>query len=151
MVQTSNPRPHQNHQILVLKSATFSRLLILTLTIIYRTLVSPYDTSAPLNPPCLNDNNNNNTHLLPLWPRVSSAIENGIVWDSVYFVRISQCGYEYEQSYAFLPLLPISISFFSRTLFSFFVPFVGHRAVLAFSAYVINNLAFVLAALYFHK
>lgn len=149
MVQTSNPPHHQNHQILVLKSATFSRFLILTLTIIYRTLVSPYDTSAPLNPPCLN-----NTHLLhhsPLWPRVSSAIENGIVWDSVYFVRISQCGYEYEQSYAFLPLLPVSISFFSRTLFSFFVPFIGHRAVLALSGYVINNLAFVLAALYFHK
>jgi Mannosyltransferase (PIG-V) len=28
------------------------------------------------------------------------------VWDSVFFVRIAQCGYEYEQFHAFFPLLP---------------------------------------------
>ncbi|XP_019445862.1 PREDICTED: GPI mannosyltransferase 2 isoform X2 [Lupinus angustifolius] len=157
MVQTSNPPHDHENQALVLKSATISRLIVLTLTIIYRILVSPYDTSAPLNPPCLtpnninNNNNNNNNNTLPISPRVASAIENGVVWDSVYFVRIAQCGYEYEQIYAFLPLLPISISFFSRTVFAVFVPFIGHRAVLALSGYVINNLAFVFAALYFYK
>ncbi|CAL0312173.1 unnamed protein product [Lupinus luteus] len=148
MVQTSNPPHDHENQALVLKSATFSRLIVLTLTIIYRILVSPYDTSAPINPPCLTPNNNNT---LPPFPRVASAIENGVVWDSVYFIRIAQCGYEYEQFYAFLPLLPISISFFSRTVFAVFVPFIGDRAVLALSGYVINNLAFVFAALYFYK
>lgn len=144
MVQTPNPP----HQILVLKSAICSRLLVLTLTIIWRILVSPYDTSAPLNPPCLSTPNN--TPPLPQ-SRFASAIENGIVWDSVYFVRIAQCGYEYEQSYAFLPLLPFSISFFSRTLFATLLPFLPHRTLLALSAYLINNLAFLLAAVYFYR
>ncbi|XP_024022427.1 uncharacterized protein LOC21409492 [Morus notabilis] len=79
-------------------------------------LLSLYDTSTPLNPNCLS----NTTSSPPqeqcvLWPSLASAIESNIVWDSIYFIRIAQCGYEYVQSYAFLPLLPLCISFFSRT------------------------------------
>ncbi|RYR14131.1 hypothetical protein Ahy_B04g070762 isoform D [Arachis hypogaea] len=135
-----HPPPHQHEQF-ILKSALYSRLLVLSLTITWRILASPYDSSAPLNLPCLTAN-----HTL------ASALENGIVWDSVYFVRIAQCGgYEYEQTYAFLPLLPISISFLSRFLSPIFAPFVGHRAVLAFSGYLICNVAFVFAALYLYR
>lgn len=144
MVQTSNP--HHNHETLVLKSAIYSRILLLTLIIFFRTLVSPYDTSASLNPPCLTATATaaNDTRRSP----IVSAIENGIVWDSVYFVRSAECGYEYEQSYAFLPFLPLTISFLSpSTLFSF----LPQRSLFAISAYVINNLAFVLAALYFYR
>ncbi|KAM7469483.1 hypothetical protein LguiA_007666 [Lonicera macranthoides] len=33
------------------------------------------------------------------FPRIASAIEESIVWDGVYFVRIAECGgYEYEHS-----------------------------------------------------
>ncbi|KAJ1397126.1 GPI mannosyltransferase 2 [Sesbania bispinosa] len=149
MVQTSHPPPPHLHEALVLKSAICSRLLVLTLIILCRILVSPYDTSAPLNPPCLTTPND--THSPLRQSRIASAIENGIVWDSVYFVRIAQCGYEYEQSYAFLPLLPISISFFSRTVFAMLLPFIPQRTLFALSAYVINNLAFVLAALYLYR
>ncbi|RDX68279.1 GPI mannosyltransferase 2, partial [Mucuna pruriens] len=139
MVETSGqhggpPSPDQ-HQVLVLKSAIYSRLLLVTLIILFRTLVSPYDTSAPLNPPCLSAPN---ATLL----NHPSSLENAVVWDSVYFLRIAQCGYEYEQSFAFLPLLPFSASLFS---------FLALRPLLALSAYVINNLAFVLAALYLYK
>lgn len=109
------PKDHY-HQTIVLKSALLSRLLLLSLILLCRTLLSPYDTSAPLNPTCLS----NTTSSLqpprrPLWPSTASAIESSIVWDGVYFVRIAQCGYEYEQSYAFLPLLPVFVSFFART------------------------------------
>lgn len=110
MVETlphHTPPPPNHHQVLVLKSAICSRLLLVTLIILFRTLVSPYDTSASLNPPCLSTPNpNSTTHPSPL--------ENGVVWDSVYFLRIAQCGYEYEQTFAFLPLLPLSASFFLR-------------------------------------
>jgi len=136
MVQTKSN--HDDHEPLVLKSAIYSRILLITLIIFFRILASPYDTSASLNPPCLTATTTtpNETHHSP----IASAIQNGIVWDSVYFIRSAQCGYEYEQSYAFLPLLPLSISFFSP-----------HRSLLALSAYLINNLAFVLAALYFYR
>lgn len=105
--------PNSSHQSKVLKAAIFSRFVLLILSILWRTLLAPYDTSAPLNPTCLRSP----SHPLPspFFPSLGSAIENGVVWDSVYFVRIAQCGYEYEQSYAFLPLLPACIFAFSRT------------------------------------
>lgn len=137
MFQTKSNLDH--HEPLVLKSAIYSRILLITLIIFFRILASPYDTSASLNPPCLTATTTttpNETHRSP----IASAIENGIIWDSVYFIRAAECGYEYEQSYAFLPLLPLFISFFSP-----------HRSLLALSAYLINNLAFVLAALYFYR
>lgn len=43
----------------VLKLAVFSRLLVLSLFVLWRTLASPYDTSAALNPPCLDPNQGN--------------------------------------------------------------------------------------------
>ncbi|XP_042956466.1 GPI mannosyltransferase 2-like isoform X1 [Carya illinoinensis] len=138
----------KRHQSLVLRSSILSRLLLLALTIVWRTLLTPYDTSAPLNPSCLSHH-----HDPPpiLFPSVASAVERGVVWDSVYFLRIAHCGYEYEQSYAFLPLLPLTISFLSRTVFAPLVPLIGYRAVLGLSGYVINNLTFVFAAIYFYK
>ncbi|GAU45013.1 hypothetical protein TSUD_94480 [Trifolium subterraneum] len=125
--------------------AIYSRILVLSLIIFFRTLASPYDTSAPLNPPCLTATAPNDTHR---HSPIASAIENGIVWDSVYFIRTAQCGYEYEQSYAFLPFLPLSISFLTPSILSSFLP---QRSLFALSAYIINNLAFVLAALYFYR
>lgn len=103
------------HTTLVLRSAILSRLLLLALTLIWRTLLAPYDTSASLNPTCLTHHHSQDPNTPILFPSLASAIENGVVWDSVYFLRIAQCGYEYEQSYAFLPLLPVAISFLSRT------------------------------------
>jgi hypothetical protein len=49
------------------------------------------------------------------WKTVGSLIENGVVWDSVYYVQIAQCGYEYEQTHAFLPVLPLTMRFLANT------------------------------------
>lgn len=110
------------HTRLIFRSAIASRLLVIALIILWRNLLSPYDTSASINPNnCISsssssDNNSSGHGINIRFPRIASAIEESIVWDGVYFVRIAQCGgYEYEQSYAFLPLLPISISFLSTT------------------------------------
>lgn len=143
-----------NHYRIVLKLAIASRLILLALILIWRSLLNPYDTSAPLNPDCLSSSNSANPS--PpinsiLWPSIGSAIEGSIVWDGVYFVRIAQCGYEYEQTYAFLPLLPMCISALSRTVFAPLVPLIGDRAVLGLSGYILNNIAFMFAALYLYK
>ncbi|GJV17506.1 GPI mannosyltransferase 2 isoform X1 [Tanacetum coccineum] len=98
----------------VIKSAIISRIIVLTLTIIWRSILSPYDTSASINPNCLTTKGQQE-EMAVVFPRVGGVIENGVVWDSVYFVRIAECGYEYEQTYAFLPLFPLSISLLSRT------------------------------------
>lgn len=128
------------HETQILKLATLSRLLLLALTILWRALLSPYDTSASLNPDCLAD---------PLPPQhsrnnpIGSAIENGVVWDSVYFVRIAQCGYEYEQSFAFLPLLPLCIRLLShsgKTTPSLSFRFVWFHTVIKFQTWECNVL-----------
>ncbi|KAJ4724078.1 GPI mannosyltransferase 2 [Melia azedarach] len=136
------------HQIQVLKSAAISRFFLLSLIVIWRALLSPYDTSASLNPDCLADRRH--TQQSPN-SSIGSKIENGIVWDSVYFVRIAQCGYEYEQTYAFLPLLPACIRLISRTVLAPFVGVIGNRAVLGLAGYVVCNFAFLLAAVYFYR
>lgn len=136
----------------VIQSAIVSRIVLLTLTLIWRSILSPYDTSASINPSCLSSRTTTDHHeQLILFPRIAAAIENGIVWDSVYFVRIAQCGYEYEQTYAFLPLLPFCISFFSRTVLQPLIPLIGHRAVLALSGYILCNISFVFAALFLYR
>ncbi|XP_020596521.1 GPI mannosyltransferase 2, partial [Phalaenopsis equestris] len=114
-------------------------------------------SSAQLNPSCLSSSSNVDdlSHLAEadrvLWPRIRALIEGSVVWDGVYFVRIAECGYEYEQTYAFLPLLPLSISLLSRFVFAPLIPVIGYRAVLVLSGYVLNNIAFILAAIYFYK
>ncbi|KAK4839317.1 hypothetical protein QYF36_020955 [Acer negundo] len=143
------------HQTLVFKSAVISRLLLLTLIVLWRTLLNPYDTSASLNPDdCLIDDSrwrHRHHHHRSSNNSIGSKIESSIVWDSVFFVRIVQCGYEYEQTYAFLPLLPACISFLSRTVFAPFVAVIGYRAVLGLCGYVVSNVAFLFAAVYFYR
>lgn len=99
----------------ILRLAFISRLLILTLIVLFRFLFDPYDTSGALNHPCHHLDGTPPPRSPLLWPRVAAAIEQSVVWDSVYFVRIAECGYEYEQTFAFLPLLPVATSLLSRS------------------------------------
>ncbi|XP_006354157.1 GPI mannosyltransferase 2 [Solanum tuberosum] len=154
---------HYNHTRLVLKYAVISRLVLISLIVLWRSMLSPYDTSGSINPSCLSNTTSiiglfsgSNFYSKPdsppfLLPRLASVIEDSIVWDSVYFVRIAQCGYEYEQNYAFFPLIPICISLLSRTVLAPLIPFIGQRAVLGLSGYVLNNFAFVLASFYLYR
>ncbi|XP_076942404.1 uncharacterized protein LOC143612264 [Bidens hawaiensis] len=135
---------------LIIRTAIGSRLLVLTLTVIWRSIVNPYDTSASINPTCLTSTTTAAAAAVR-FPRIAGAIENGVVWDSVYFVRIAQCGYEYEQTYAFLPLLPFCIWLLSQTVCQPLIPLVGHRAVLVLSGYFLSNILFVFAALFLYR
>lgn len=134
--------------------ALLSRILLLALTLLWRILGRPYDTSALLNPPCISSDLASSVKILQPpgfggWLR--TELERTIVWDGVYYVRIAQCGYEYEQNFAFLPLLPLSIRLIGNTVFAGLIPLVGYRATLALSGYLLNNFAFVLSAIFFHK
>jgi len=134
---------------ILIKYAIFSRLLVLFLTILWRSLLQPYDTSAALNPPCLYHKEDSFPFLVA--NAASRSLENSVVWDSVYFLRITECGYEYEQTYAFLPLLPFFISLLSRTVFAPLVPLIGLRAVMVLSGFTVSNLAFIFAAIYLFR
>ncbi|KAK9122640.1 hypothetical protein Sjap_012242 [Stephania japonica] len=145
---SSNSSKNQS-QTLILLIAIVSRLILLTLILIWRSLLSPYDTSAPLNPNCLSSHQTLNSP--PISPSIGSSIESSIVWDGVYFARIAQCGYEYEQTFAFLPLLPVLMYLVAHTVLAPLVPVIGYRAVLGLSGYVISNVAFLFAAVYLYR
>lgn len=107
----------------VIRVALLSRLVLLALIAFWRLLFSPYDTSASLNPSCLGATARGQQPEAVLWPRVGAAIEASVVWDGVFFLRIAQCGYEYEQAYAFLPLLPACIVLLTRSGELNWIPF----------------------------
>ncbi|XP_018449105.1 uncharacterized protein LOC108820623 isoform X2 [Raphanus sativus] len=157
MSKAMEPNSKSRKESILIKYATFSRLLVLFLTLMWRSFLQPYDTSAALNPPCLHHRDevvaeDSPPPLLLANSSVSRTLENSVVWDSVYFLRITECGgYEYEQTYAFLPLLPFFISLLSRTVFAPLVPLIGLRAVMVLSGYVVTNVAFVFAALYLFR
>ncbi|BBN03197.1 GPI mannosyltransferase 2 [Marchantia polymorpha subsp. ruderalis] len=147
----------ERHRRTVLSIAVKSRVLVLTLFFVWRWLADPYDTSAELNRPCLAENSAWSADIdgatdADRWaPRLGRAIEKSVVWDGVYYVKIAECGYEYEQVHAFLPLLPLLMRFVARTFLPKLIPLLGLRATLALAGYLINNVSFVLAAYFLYR
>jgi GPI mannosyltransferase 2 len=92
----------------VVRLAAASRLVVILLSVLFRLLFLPYDTSALLHPPCLSPSSSPSSNL-------SAAVSSLAVWDGVHFARVAECGYEYEQSFAFLPLLPASLALLARS------------------------------------
>jgi hypothetical protein len=79
--------------------AACTRAAYLLLVVGSAHLIKDYDTSASLLSESCGDN----------WPEEAAAAQQylpGVVWDSVFLHRVSACGYEYEQFFAFYPGLP---------------------------------------------
>ncbi|CAI5492424.1 unnamed protein product [Closterium sp. Naga37s-1] len=72
---------------------------------------------------------------------VQGALESLVVWDSVFFHRIALCGYEFEQAYAFFPLLPSLMRLLATATPSTF----------ALVGLLLSNAAFVAAAFYLFR
>lgn len=52
---------------------------------------------------------------MPRWPLTAASLEGLAVWDAVFFLRISQCGYEYDKFHAFFPGLPAAMWLLKET------------------------------------
>ena len=118
----------------ILRLAIISRVLTLMMMVIHDAVFQDLSTSAHLQRyPCgwseegnashagqaqqvggvgrygLSAESYSNGNVLGLHPYLE-ALETSMAsltpWDSVYFVRIAQCGYESDQEFAFFPLLP---------------------------------------------
>ena len=88
--------------------AMLSRIAMLLLMLTFDALVQDYDTSGRLSP---GDGVSAKTPVDAGHPKSPSsplcaAVEGLVTWDAVYFLRISEVGYEHEQTHAFFPLLP---------------------------------------------
>lgn len=98
----------------VLLLATAVRVLILGAAVTFDAILPDYDSSISLhiqscqNAEDLQSNKSTATERLTALT-ARSALAKLAVWDSVFFVRIAKCGYEYEQFHAFFPLLPLTM------------------------------------------
>jgi len=70
-------------------------------------------------------------------------------WDGVYFSRIAECGYEYEQFQAFFPLLPLLSRHISRPLVAY--AHIPPSVALVISGVLLSNVCFVLSALVLYR
>ncbi|CAI5520869.1 unnamed protein product [Closterium sp. Naga37s-1] len=78
---------------------------------------------------------------------VQQALESLVVWDSVFFHRIALCGYEFEQAYAFFPLLPLLMRLLATaTPFRLLLPILGAPATFALVGLLLSNATFIAAA-----
>ncbi len=110
MAGSEGPRrkPHRG----ILRLAITSRVLTLALMIVSDLGFRDLSTSAHLQSyPCRRDSPVSLHGPVTLHNPVIQALETATAsltpWDSVYFVRIAQCGYESDQMFAFFPLLPL--------------------------------------------
>ena len=91
----------------VVALALAARVAVLVAATLLDAWLPDYDSSS-LHPhrTCADSRYSENTKTYaPPEPR--SWHKRLVVWDSVFFVQIAKCGYEYEQFHAFFPLLPL--------------------------------------------
>ena len=86
----------------------------------------------------------------------ADAVKRAVVWDGVHFVRICQCGYEFDHQIAFLPLWPLAMRTAAkglRILLSVVarwalveLDFFGPALTCAISGIALSNMFFVLSS-----
>ena len=88
--------------------AAISRVAMLLLMLTFDALVDDYDTSGRLSPDdgVSGKSSVSDEHLRSPSSPLCAAVEGLVTWDAVYFQRISEVGYEHEQTHAFFPLIP---------------------------------------------
>lgn len=130
----------------ILAVALSSRAFVVCLTICFHLLAASYDTSSELNTKCLSN------HSIHSEEAVERGLLDGyITWDSVHFVRIAECGYEYEQSFAFFPALPLMMRALSSTLLRPVRGLLGWRGALWLSGVLLSNCSFIASAIFLYR
>ncbi|KAN0009195.1 hypothetical protein ACTFIU_006468 [Dictyostelium citrinum] len=146
----------------IIKVAIICKLIIWIYCLIVSQQLENFDSStsinalSPLEKP--NDSslilNNDKSSIINLKdhsntsPLVNFFIKRIFVkWDSIYFIRIAEFGYEHEQNHAFFPLFPLLMNIFGKALNSFsFIHSLSFSDCIIVSGFIISNLSFVLSA-----
>jgi phosphatidylinositol glycan class V len=115
----------------LLTIALVSRVGIFLVGAIAGAWIDDYDTSSDIPYRC---------------PIVSSFSH----WDSVYFSRIAQFGYEFENFYAFFPLFPTLERYASYVLQSLF-HLAMDKCVIQWSGLLLSNACFMISVVFLYK
>ena len=136
--------------------ALLSRVLYLFLFVAMDALFPDYDTSPGLGIDCTGAE-----QLLPLpggspgarggVPLLSPGLEGLVVWDSVHFVSIAKCGYEFENQHAFFPFVPLAMRLLHNTVLYPFAVVLGSIPAMVLGGLVLSALCFSAAAAVFYR
>lgn len=81
--------------------AIYSRLVLFAFSLACGSFIADYDTSAHIPAPTLVAQSTAADRT------VETVFGHLVRWDGVYFLRIAEHGYEFEQTHAFMPLYPL--------------------------------------------
>lgn len=118
---------------------------LLIIFLLFGGYFADYDTSNHLNlhGDCLSQTSLENQQPSPLLHRL-------VVWDSVYFLRIARCGYEFEQTHAFFPGFPTVIRYVALGIRRMW-PLVDIQSSLSLAGLLVSNLCYVVSIVLFHR
>lgn len=126
----------------IVRGAILSRAFVLVISLIIGSVLNIPDYDSSSN--------------LPLVPSdgldglIQRVIGRFLKWDAVYFVRIAEYGYEYEQFYAFFPFYPILMKYFAKVIM---MPlwWITERSAIMLAGFIISNVSFVFSAVQLYK
>ncbi|EFA76240.1 phosphatidylinositol glycan [Heterostelium album PN500] len=138
------PSSYIYHRNIILRVALITRVFLWIYAFAVSQLLSPFDSSAQLNAVSPNTpnqvigqqvlqlTNHNNT-------LIDSTIKRLFVkWDSIYYIRIAEYGYEFEQYHAFFPLYPMTLRYLAN---------VNYLDYIILSGFIISNISFILSCI----
>lgn len=121
------------------------RGILLILFLVFGEYFPDYDTSNHINlhGDCLSDTTLEDPRSAPLLHRL-------VVWDSVYFLRIARCGYEFEHTHAFFPGFPMVIRYVGLGARAMW-PSLDLQSALSLAGLLVSNLCYVISIVLFHR
>ncbi|GAM27104.1 hypothetical protein SAMD00019534_102790 [Acytostelium subglobosum LB1] len=138
---------------IIIKLALLTRICIWIFAFVVTRWLSAFDSSSSLKSlsPLINTTNNMTNPSEWLTSHHSSIVDSTIYrvfvkWDSFFYLRIAEYGYEYEQFHAFFPAYPLLIRWVSNALSFISLGHLHHYDALVLSAFIISNVSFVMSA-----
>ncbi|XP_044751142.1 GPI mannosyltransferase 2 [Coccinella septempunctata] len=122
----------------IIKTALFSRLLVIFLQYIFNHLITDHDAGVFLYP-------RDNVTESFMDKAVSHFFGGFLRWDAQYFMHIAKYGYTYENTVAFFPLFPLLGNSLAKCLS--FIHFLSEDSLILLVFMIVNLLVFVQTAL----
>eukprot|EP01133_Synstelium_polycarpum_P003492 gene3492-3989_t len=150
------PSSYKYHRDIVVKVAVASRVFVYIYALCVTLFLGTFDSSASLNSVSPLAQLNQTAQHTALTTHESSGqwvemlIHRVFVkWDSIYYTRIAEYGYEYEQYHAFFPLFPLTMRVLSLPLS--LVLRVSTPDAIVLAGLIISNVSFVISSVQLFK
>lgn len=154
--RVSSPAPPASPAWRVLRASLCSRAVVLALAVASSSSLRPYDSSSRLDVPgasagCALSDSDEPTPAAAPGGGLCAALLRLLAWDSLHLLRVAQCGYETEKSFAFFPLLPLLARWGESAARLACPPRLGARCSVALAQLCVTHASFCASAVALHS